>query len=245
MKKSNILFLMLTLLLISCFNEKTKENTIVDLPNDHTKESPKDIGITKLFVLGKFNYQNDTSFVIVDKIHSSKTIYIKRETYKAFLRMFDRAKENNINLKIISGTRNFNQQKSIWDRKWEKYDTIPPFERAKKILEYSSMPSTSRHHWGTDIDIYNLNNSYFETGQGKKEYEWLLENANKFGFYEMYTEKNKTGYKAEKWHWSYLPLANKYLDYYNKKISYKDIKGFKGAEFAEKIHIIEDFVNIR
>ena len=33
---------------------------------------------------------------------------------------------------------------------------------ALQILLYCSMPSTSRHHWGTDIDIHHYNgNSYF------------------------------------------------------------------------------------
>ena len=39
----------------------------------------------------------------------------------------------------------------------------------------------------------------------------------------------RTGYNLEKWHWSYLPLASKYLEFYNKKISYTmtlmDLKG--------------------
>ena len=35
--------------------------------------------------------------------------------------MFNHAKFENINLKIISGTRNFSEQKSIWERKWVKY----------------------------------------------------------------------------------------------------------------------------
>ena len=38
----------------------------------------------------------------------------------------------------------------------------------KEIMKYSSMPSTSRHHWGTDIDLNSLENSYFEKGEGKK-----------------------------------------------------------------------------
>ncbi|NJK84501.1 MAG: M15 family metallopeptidase [Saprospiraceae bacterium] len=46
--------------------------------------------------------------------------------------------------------------------------TPNPQERALKILKYSSMPGTSRHHWGTDIDLNSFSNSYFEQGEGKK-----------------------------------------------------------------------------
>ena len=98
------------------------------------------------------------------------------------------------------------------------------------------MPTTSRHHWGTDIDLNSLSNSYFEQGKGKKEYEWLIENANKYGFYQVYTSKEngRTGYNLEKWHWSYLPLASEYLKFYNANITYKDISGFKGSEYSEE-----------
>lgn len=159
--------------------------------------------------------------------------------------MYDQAKKEGIQLKILSGTRNFNYQKSIWDRKWKKYNKLPPKKRVLKILEFSSMPSTSRHHWGTDIDLNNLNNSYFEKGKGKKEYEWLVKNAPKYGFYQVYTSKKngRTGYNMEKWHWSYFPLAKSYLNFYKKNISYKDIKGFQGANIAKDINVIKKYVD--
>ncbi len=47
----------------------------------------------------------------------------------------------------------------------------------------------------------------------------------------------------EKWHWSYLPLASDYLSSYLQLISYDDIRGFIGAEFASKLRIIEDYVS--
>lgn len=159
--------------------------------------------------------------------------------------MFNQAKTENINLKIISGTRNFYEQKSIWQRKWERYKNLTPIKRAKKILEYSSMPSTSRHHWGTDIDLNNLNNSYFEKGGGKKEYNWLVNNANRYGFYQVYTSKEngRKGYNMEKWHWSYMPLAKKYLKFYNENIRIDDINGFKGAELSKELDVINSYVN--
>ncbi|KGL62224.1 D-alanyl-D-alanine carboxypeptidase [Polaribacter sp. Hel1_85] len=47
----------------------------------------------------------------------------------------------------------------------------------------------------------------------------------------------------EKWHWSYIPLAKKYLEYYNSNFSYENITGFKGSELAGELNIIKDFVN--
>lgn len=202
--------------------------------------------LNKNYVLGKFDYTKDTNFVTVPKKHSSKKIYVRKEVLTAFLKMQLEAEKKSIHFKIISGTRNFAHQKRIWDWKWnDKYKLIPTSKRAKKILEYSSMPTTSRHHWGTDIDINSLNNSYFTKGKGKKEYDWLVKNASKFGFYQVYTSKEngRTGYNEEKWHWSYVSLSSIYLKYYNEHITYKDIKGFKGEKFAFEIDMIANYVN--
>ena len=235
---------------VSCKQEQ--KSTISNLKSKPkiykvSKETPKEIdeAIDKNFVLGKFNYRKDTSFVKVNNLHVSKTIYLQKRVYKEFVRMYTDAKSENIDLKIISGTRNFYEQKNIWLRKWKKYKSFSQINRAKKILEYSSMPSTSRHHWGTDIDLNNLNNSYFEKGKGAKEYQWLKTNANRYGFYQVYTSKKngRTGYNMEKWHWSYMPLAKKYLDYYNSNISYDNIKSFDGSELAKELNIIKNFVN--
>lgn len=208
-----------------------------------TKQLPY---LNKGYVLGKFEYANNTDFIKVPKALSTKTVYIRKETLNAFLKMQESAKKQGVFFKIISGTRNFAHQKRIWDYKWNrKFKNLPPLQRAIKILEFSSMPGTSRHHWGTDIDINNLNNSYFEKGKGKKEYDWLVKNASKFGFYQVYTSKKngRTGYNEEKWHWSYLPLSKIYLNYYNKHITNKDIFGFKGSEYVPKIDMITNYVN--
>jgi hypothetical protein len=80
---------------------------------------------------------------------------------------------------------------------------------------------------------------------GAKEYQWLKENAKKYGFHQVYTSKKngRTGYNMEKWHWSYMSLAKKYLEYYNTKISYEDITDFEGSELAEELNIVKYFVN--
>ena len=197
--------------------KKTKEPKVIktlSMKVDTVLKIPK--YLTKNYVLGKFDYTKNDGFVIVPKKLSNKKTYLCKEVLSAFLKMENAAKKENINLKIISGTRNFNHQKRIWNYKWkEKYKNVSLDKRALKILEYSSMPSTSRHHWGTDIDLNSLNNSYFSSGKGLTAYNWLIKNAAKFGFYQPYTSKQngRTGYNEEKWHWSYLPLSSIYLKY--------------------------------
>lgn len=246
------LILILFLFFYNCDKKKTEKTENIKVENgfktqvvqSNVKKYNRREVITKEFILGRFNYRKDTSFIKVKRFHSSKEIYLKKKVYKAFIKMYNHAKKDKINLRIISGTRNFYHQKAIWERKWLYYKDLPPKKRALKILEFSSMPSTSRHHWGTDLDLNSFNNSYFEKGKGEKEYKWLSKNAHKYGFYQVYTSKEsgRKGYNMEKWHWSYLPLADEYLNFYNSNIKYKDIRGFS-SNLAEKINIIEHYVN--
>lgn len=224
--------LILPLIFFSCFLSVTAQ-----------KSSSEEI--SKEFLLGKLNYRHENEFLKVNNEHTSRALYLNRETYWAFVKMFRAAKADGIELKIVSGARSFEHQKAIWERKWKNYKDLDPLSRSRKILEFSSMPATSRHHWGTDIDLNNLENSYFEEGKGKVEYEWLVKNAPRFGFYQVYTSKGsgRTGYSEEKWHWSYLPLSRHYLQAYNDTIQYSDITGFEGAHLAEAQEMIAAYVN--
>ncbi|MBM76973.1 MAG: D-alanyl-D-alanine carboxypeptidase [Crocinitomicaceae bacterium] len=239
-----------------CNNEKPieniehKENTISlnNIPDSAFSNSLHFQEVDKNILLGKFDYKEDTNFSIVNPKYSSKTIYLRKEVLIKFDEMYNAAHKDGIKLTVISGTRSFYHQKSIWERKWDKnIKNMDSLSTVKEILKYSSMPSTSRHHWGTDIDLNDLENSYFESGEGKKVFEWLIEHAHKYGFHMTYDnqdESKRTGYKMEKWHWSYMPIAEQYLKQYKETIKCEDISSFKGSQFAchEEINVIKNFV---
>ncbi|WP_165732318.1 MULTISPECIES: M15 family metallopeptidase [Polaribacter] len=246
-----LLKLIVILFFFGCFNgckpapkKIAIQTTEVSKEKDSTLSFPKYLNTN--YVLGKFDYTENSDFTVVPKENSSKKIYLRKEVLEAFLEMNAAALKEDISFTILSGTRNFDHQKRIWDYKWnDKYKNLPSVERAKKILEFSSMPSTSRHHWGTDMDINSLTNSYFTQGKGLKEYNWLLQNAHTFGFYQVYTSKEngRTGYSEEKWHWTYLPLSALYLKYYNTTIGLENIKGFEGFSYAKDLNVVEEYVN--
>lgn len=199
---------------------------------------------TKADLLGEINPSSHPDFVKVANRYTNKTTYLRKETYAAFLKMRKAASKDGINLKIVSGTRNKSRQTEIWNRKWNRLSGTK-VERARTILQYSSMPGTSRHHWGTDLDFNSVEPSYFEQGKGAEIYNWLSENAEKFGFFQPYIPYGKhrtAGYREEKWHWSYYPTANQLIMAYKRMINYTDITGFKGAEIAEELDIINQFV---
>lgn len=210
------------------------------------------------YITGKFDQRKHPDFVRLDDRYCAyPDMYLRKEVYAAFLKMRKAALKEGIKLKIRSATRNFFTQKRIWDNKWTGKKNIAggenlakttkdPVLRAKKILRYSSMPGSSRHHWGTDIDLNDLANSYFEKGKGYKMYQWMLKNAKDYGFYLVYTEKKgpnpRTGYNEERWHWTYLPTSKKILAQAKIILKDEDFKGFHGAETAKKIHIVKNYV---
>ena len=170
---------------------------------------------------------------------------MRKEAFDSFKKMFEAAQKEGITLKVISSTRNFDRQKEIWEGKWERFARDAPAAnaRALKILEYSSMPGSSRHHWGTDIDLNELENHHFEKGgKHEKTYRWLTEHAHEYGFCQPYTAGRPAGYFEEKWHWSYTPLSKPFLEQFEKNIQDADIKSFKGAETATEIGIVKNYV---
>ncbi|MCB0643741.1 MAG: M15 family metallopeptidase [Phaeodactylibacter sp.] len=212
--------------------------------------------LNKAYLMGQFDPAQHPDFVHIDPKYADKPdLFLRKEAYAAFLKMREAAAAEGIRLLIRSATRPFHYQRSIWEGKWtgeRKVDgkdlskSIPDAKtRALKILEYSSMPGTSRHHWGTDIDLNAFENSYFESGQGLKEYNWLVENGPKFGFCQVYSQKGEDrphGYNMEKWHWSYLPIAQQLTNFAETALKDEDITGFKGAEAAPQIGVVEKYV---
>jgi LAS superfamily LD-carboxypeptidase LdcB len=66
-----------------------------------------------------------------------------------------------------SGYRSLSQQRYLWNRKYRGQDTVrgddgsrltltrdhSAAEKVRLILSYTAFPGTSRHHWGTDVDM--------------------------------------------------------------------------------------------
>jgi zinc D-Ala-D-Ala carboxypeptidase len=213
-------------------------------------------GIDMNHLLGHINPATDANFSRVEEPYANREgLYLLDEVYSAFVQMHKAAKKDGVSLVIVSATRNFDAQKEIWERKWtgarlvdgrDLAKTVPdPITRARIILRYSSMPGTSRHHWGTDIDINSVENAYFASGAGRKVFEWLAAHANDFGFCQTYTAKGNDrpyGFEEEPWHWSYCPLATRYLEQYLREVTCDDIRGFKGSGTAAQINVIANYV---
>ena len=209
------------------------------------------------FLTGQFDPSVHPDFVAIPPQYADREgMHMHKEAYEAFIKMYEHALADGVNLQIRSAARNFDYQKGIWERKWtgetilsdgtHAARQIPDAEqRALKILQYSSMPGTSRHHWGTDIDLNAFTNSYFDSGEGKVIFDWLTANAATYGYCRPYTTKGDNrphGYEEERWHWSYMPLSEVMLADAAKLMSNRDIQGFLGAEVADSINVVERYI---
>ena len=113
---------------------------------------------SKDYIMGKFDPSNHPGFTLIPgQFRDEKIMYLRKDVLRAFINMYQAAQKEGIKLEIKSATRNFEAQKKIWENKWTgatllrgnvnaARDIADPVQRALTILEYSSMPGTSRHH---------------------------------------------------------------------------------------------------
>jgi LAS superfamily LD-carboxypeptidase LdcB len=211
------------------------------------------------YLIGDIDPASDPKFArIPEKYIGGSRVWGHKDAVDAFVRMAEDAEQTGYKLKIVSAFRSFSDQKKIWEDKWTGQTLVggkklnnsisDPAARAKKILEFSSMPGTSRHHWGTDFDFNSLENSYFTNNRdGRRIYDWLVNHAANYGFCQVYTSKKgegarPTGYEEEKWHWSYAPVASWYLRQYPIDVGYERLTGFLGSDTARQIDVIPNYV---
>jgi len=178
---------------------------------------------------------------------------LQEEVQIAFVKMKSAARKEGVLIEIVSEYRSFERQLSIWNRKYQKFISsgFSPEAAVKKNIQYSTLPGTSRHHWGTDVDVIDgfvkmprdvlIEENFLETGVYSKLKKWMNENSEKFGFYLVYTDDpNRKGFKHEPWHYSYKPLSDILL----KEFSEIDlVYFFKTVKINGMDHISEDFLD--
>lgn len=198
------------------------------------------------------------------KIHS--------EAYSPLTSLKETLKNSQHELKVISAFRSFETQQIIWNNKSlgkrvlldptgqpMDYDSLSSEQIVKAILKWSALPGLSRHHWGTDIDIFDENlrpenysveltpaevNDEGIFGPFHQSIDKLILENNSNDFFRPYS-KDLGGVSPERWHISYAPTATPYLEALTLKC-FKDLLNsevYKNLEFldivkkeAEQIH---------
>lgn len=174
----------------------------------------------------------------------------------------DRARSEGFDLRIASGFRSFDRQLLIWNAKArghkdvfgdndEKVDmsVLSEIEQVEAIMRFSALPGSSRHHWGTDFDIYDasrMKRGYSvqlnlgecrNNGPCAEMHAWLDTELPRTGFYRPYAT-DAGGVSPEPWHLSYRSLANEYAGRMSIQILQQS---WDGADLA-LAHVINEHI---
>ena len=183
--------------------EKVITNVNIGLNYDyytHTKAT-KDLN-TNTILVNKYNYLTEDyvpeNLQTVDKKYSSKTLQLVDYAKEAFEELSEAASKENYTVLAMSSYRSYQYQYNLYNR----YVSTDGVEAADT---YSARPGYSEHQTGLAVDVYNGKED-FTNFEKTKEYNWMQDNAYKFGFILRFPKDKvlETGYQYESWHYRYV-----------------------------------------
>ncbi len=155
----------------------------------------------------------------------------------AFQGLVEAARQAGFELAIASAHRDFERQLLIWNAKASgrrpvldnagkplDIDSLTERQWVFAMLRWSALPGASRHHWGSDLDIYDaatVSPAYQvqlspeeTTGDGvfAELHRWLgarIDAGEAFGFYRPY-RVDRGGVAPEPWHLSFAPESRQF-----------------------------------
>lgn len=191
---------------------------------------------------------------------------VHRDLLEPLEQLRQRAAAAGFELALASGWRSFEKQLAIWNAKargdrpllddhGRELDAgaLTDDQKLWSILRWSALPGGSRHHWGSDIDVYDagpchggykLRLTYAETCSGgafAAFHEWLGRDLHAHPqFFPPYTRWDG-GVAPEPWHLSYRPLAELFV----RKMAPQPLKALiEQTEIALKPEILQNFDEI-
>lgn len=170
--------------------------------------------------------------------------YLHELVLEPYRQLVALAAESGFELRLASGFRSFDRQLEIWNSKASGQrailddagcvvvlDGLSELEKVYSILRWSALPGASRHHWGTEVDIWDASavdkgyrpqlipQEYRRGGVFYSLSEWLDEliSTKEIEFYRPYTKDNG-GIAPELWHLSYRPVAENFTKSMNQSL---------------------------
>jgi len=145
------------------------------------------------------------------------------------------ASQGGFDLRLCSSFRSFDRQLKIWNHKLSGlrpvYDDngarldltqLSEWQQIQSVMRWSALPGASRHHWGTDFDIYDaaavdvdyqiqlVPEEVEGSGVFAPFHDWLDSSVLAAAdFYRPYAQ-DRGGIAPERWHISYRPVAEYY-----------------------------------
>jgi LAS superfamily LD-carboxypeptidase LdcB len=190
---------------------------------------------------------------------------LQPKTMQAFIALQKAAKQAGFEARIASGFRDFNRQVWIWNNKFNgirpildiksqplDINNLSELEKIHAILKWSAIPGGSRHHWGSDLDIYCVKSlpkgtalllepwEYEENGHQYAFAQWLNDNMSQWGFHLPFLVDNG-GIGIEPWHLSHQPSAALAQEIFNCNVLQQAIED---SDMAGKSILLENLPEI-
>ena len=187
--------------------------------------------MTDLLTMAQLTGRDDSHLAILAHGHR-----LHPQAAAAFTLLQAEASEAGFELAIASSYRSYERQLAIFNGKASGQRAVhdhggrpldiaalAPEAKLAAILRFSALPGTSRHHWGTDLDVYDaaaipegyqLQLDPAEVAPGgmfDALHCWLDErmaSGKSHGFYRPYGE-DRGGVAVERWHLSYAPISRR------------------------------------
>ncbi len=167
-------------------------------------------------------------------VYDAEGCGLHKDVWPAFYALQRDARDAGFELAIASGFRDFERQRNIWNGKATgqrelldsagnalQFNTLSDSDVMLAILRWSALPGASRHHWGTDFDVYDKRavSADYRVQLTPEEaapggifadlHRWLdrqIDSGKSYAFFRPYQYDNN-GIAPEAWHLSYAPIA--------------------------------------
>ena len=144
---------------------------------------------------------------------SEEGLKSSRIAFNAFKEMSKAAENEGYGIIINSAYRSYNDQVELGEYYLKWYGQ-------SYVDKYVAKPGFSEHQTGLAYDVGSKSVNVFANS---REYQWMKDNAYKYGFIERFTKKweHITGFRMEAWHYRYVGKdIAKYIHEHN--ISYEE-----------------------
>lgn len=159
------------------------------------------------------------NLVSLNTVPNGESIFLRHDAAESFLEMLSAMADDGLAVLPIKGYTSYQEQYEAQKNSVDKfiaegYSSQDATDMTSRTL---STPGADEAQLGTSIDVSTETNSV-DNFSDTEQYEWLCNNAHKFGFIIRYTEdkQNITGVEAKPWRLRFVGVsAAEYMKFEN------------------------------
>jgi LAS superfamily LD-carboxypeptidase LdcB len=151
---------------------------------------------SKVYFLNENYIPESLTLIPKEWTYGAQEEYFHGKLWPHLLEMMEDAKDDGVNLEVVSGYRSFGKQAQLKASYKVTYGA--------GANAFSADQGYSEHQLGSTVDFTTKElGANFTTLDTTEAYAWLTEHAHRYGFVLSYPKGN-TYYQYEPWHWRYV-----------------------------------------